>query len=428
MERADPPMHATDLIAPFAARWGRRVREELDVVPHPLDNARQTVAGPDPDRVLVLGNGPAIGFGVLTQELALPGRLARRLATATGRGAVVDVLARRGTTAAGAPRLLAEVRMEHYDAVVLCIGSTDAYNFVPEERWRADLAQLTDALRAATSPTTVIAVLPIRPLQRPNAAQGRAGVLVDRHARRLDRIAADVCVRRPGVVHLGGAISLSEPPRTAAAYDALANAMAPTLARELDPLAEHPMSAGARTLRTQPDPEEDRQHALDRSRLAESGSNPRIDRLLRTARELFGITGAAVTLVDGERVIFKAAIGMPTDDVPRSIAPCDRTIRQSGAFVLGDLKGEPLARDGWRFYAGHPLESPDGYRIGALCLLDTNPREPVAVDRVALAEVAARIEAELWAEVTRPPKGRQPLDRSSQRESADELMARLAAR
>ena len=61
----------------------------------------------------------------------------------------------------------------------------------------------------------------------------------------------------------------------------------------------------------------------------------------------------------------------PSEDVPRSIAPCDRTIRQNGAFVLGDLKGEKIATDGWRFYAGHPLESPDGYRIGALCLLDT---------------------------------------------------------
>ena len=155
-------MQVTDLLAPLAARWGRRVREELDVVPHPFDSPRRFIAGPDPDRVLVLGNGPAIGFGVLTQELALPGRLARRLADATGRGAVVDVVSRRGTTAGTAPRLLDEARMGLYDAILVCIGSSDAYNLEPEQRWRADLGQLLDALRAAATPSTVLAVLPIR--------------------------------------------------------------------------------------------------------------------------------------------------------------------------------------------------------------------------------------------------------------------------
>lgn len=394
-------MHVTDLLAPFAVRWGRRVRGELDLVPHPLDAARQFVPGHDPDRVLVLGNGPAIGFGVLTQELALPGHLARRLAAATGRGAVVDIVARRGTTAATAVQLLTEPRMPHYDAVVVCIGSSDAYNLLPEERWRSDLTQLTNAIRAATTPSTIIAVLPIRPVQRPNAAQGRTGALVDGHARRLDRIAEEVCCRRPGVVHLSSVSTLPAAPRTAAAYDVLAGQITPTLAGLLDRLAARAVATSARGLRSQPDPEPERQQALDRSGLAALGSNPRLDRLLRTARELFGIPAAGVTLVDGDRVRFRSAVGMGgTHDVPRSVAPCDRTILANETLVLGDLQGEPLAADGWRFYAGHPLESPEGYRIGALCLLDTRPRDPLTIDRSALAELAARVEAELWAEVS----------------------------
>ena len=397
-------MQVTDLLAPLAARWGRRVRDELDVVPHPFDSPRQFIAGPDPDRVLVLGNGPAIGFGVLAQELALPGHLARRLAAATGRGVTVDVVARRGTTAALAPRLIDAARMSHYDVVVVCIGSSDVANLLSEERWRADLAQLTDALRAATTPSTVIAVLSIVPLQR-NVALGRTGRIVEAHAKRLDRIAAEVCTRRSGVVHIDAAAVLDEAPRTAAEYDELARLIAPVLVEQLDGLADKPADSGARALRSQPDPESERQDALDRTRLLLSGSNPRLDRLLRSARDLFGISGAAVTLVDGERVVMKASIGMPSDDVPRSVAPCDRTIRQNGAFVIGDLKGEKIAKDGWRFYAGHPLESPDGYRIGALCLLDTRTHEPLTVDRIALAEVAARIESELWSEVMSPAVG-----------------------
>jgi lysophospholipase L1-like esterase len=417
-------MHVTDLLAPLAARWNRRVREELDLVPHPVDGTRQFVAGPDPDRVLVLGNGPAIGFGVLTQELALPGQLARRLAKQTGRGVVVDVLARRGTTAATAPQLLLDARMRHHDAVLLCVGSSDAYSLLPEERWRSDLARLIDALRAATTPSTALAVLAIRPLQHPNAAQGRAGRMVDAHARRLDRIAEDVCLRRPGVIHIGAATDLTQAPRTASAYERLARLIAPPLGRELDGLAGTAEPTAARVLRSLPDPEEERQRALERTRLVGTGSNPRLDRQLHMAKELFGVTGAAVTLVDRDRVVTKASVGLPTADVPRSVAPCARTIGQNGAFVIGDLRAEGISRDGWRFYAGHPLESPDGYRVGALCLLDTRTHEPLTVDRSALAEVAARIESELWAEVGRQPT---PEGRPDQPESADSLLARLAA-
>ncbi|WP_375387361.1 GDSL-type esterase/lipase family protein [uncultured Amnibacterium sp.] len=390
-------MQVSDLLVPLAARWQRRVWDELVLVPRPGDAARQFVAGPDPDRVLVLGSGPAVGFGVLTQDLALPGHLARRLAAATRRGASVDVRARFGETAASAVRLVREARMQHYDAVVICIGATDAYTRTSSERWRADLSALIDTVRAATTPSTVIAVLSIRPLQGRAGAPGWSG-LVDKHASRLDRIAEELCVRRPGVVHLGAPASSFEAPRTASGYDELAERITPMLATRLDLLALAPLPTAAREQRNLPDPELDRQRSLDRTGLMSSGSNARLDRLLRSARELFGITGAAITLVDGERVVFKAAVGMPSEDVPRRIAPCDRTIRRNGALVLGDLAGEPIAADGWRFYAGHPLESQDGYRIGALCLLDTVTHDPFSVDRYALAEVAARIETELWKE------------------------------
>lgn len=392
-------MQVTDLLAPLAVGWGRRVREELDVVPHPPDSRRQTVAGPDPDRVLVLGNGPAIGFGVLAQELGLPGHLARRIAAATGRGMAMDVLARRGTTAATAPLLVDEVRTAQYDAVLVCIGSSDAYNLVPEQRWRSDLTRLLDVLRGATTPSTVLAVLAARPLQRPNAARGRAGRLVDGHAMRLDRVAAEVCGDRAGVVHLAEpAELLPVAPRDPEAYDGLAALIAPVLAGRLDALALAPGPHDARAVRARPDPEAARQTALDRSRLLELGPNPRLDRLLRSAKELFGTTAAAVTLVDGDRVVTRAATGMPPGQAPRTISPCDRTIRQSGAHVIGRITDERITGAGWRFYAGHPVQSPDGYRIGALCVLDTVDREPDSVDRTALAEIASRVESELWAE------------------------------
>jgi GAF domain-containing protein len=42
-----------------------------------------------------------------------------------------------------------------------------------------------------------------------------------------------------------------------------------------------------------------------------------------------------------------------------------------------------------RFYAGAPLITPDGYAIGALCLMDRKPRRLDAAQRARLQELAA---------------------------------------
>ncbi len=70
---------------------------------------------------------------------------------------------------------------------------------------------------------------------------------------------------------------------------------------------------------------------------------------------------------------------------PRAKTLCDRTVRRDQVLVIGDLTLDPevhpdLLAAGFRFYAGAPIESPDGYRVGALCVLDTVPRCAEDVD------------------------------------------------
>lgn len=47
-----------------------------------------------------------------------------------------------------------------------------------------------------------------------------------------------------------------------------------------------------------------------------------------------------------------------------------------------------------RFYAGFPIESPSGERIGVLCVFDPEPRVD-EVDTVLLRELALMVQAEL---------------------------------
>lgn len=393
-------MTFSHLLSPIASRWLRRVQSELDVVPVPLDAPRGATAGLRADRVLLIGNGPVIGFGVRTQALALPGQLSRRLAAATGRGAVVDVVAERGLRVEQVPDLVRAHRPSTYDAIVLSIGATDAAGLTAEDRWAERLEQTLDALRSVLASGSLLVLLPITPLQRTRGTEGRRRRLVDRHAATLDRLTRELCIRRDDVL-LVQPDALAEPPRSPVAYGVLAERLSRVLTPRLDALSQDGSTATARHQRRSPDPELLRQQAVDRSGLAGSGTNAVLDRLLQHARDLYGASVAAVTLIDGDRVVYKATMGFDARAAPRATAPCNRAIRQDGLYVVPDLAGEPLAEDGWRFYVGHPLESPDGYRIGTLCVLDQAPRatDDDRITEIALVDVAERVQAELWRQI-----------------------------
>jgi GAF domain-containing protein len=49
-----------------------------------------------------------------------------------------------------------------------------------------------------------------------------------------------------------------------------------------------------------------------------------------------------------------------------------------------------------RFYAGYPLEAPDGRRVGALCIVDTSPRSFSKREAALLRGLTLRVQHELW--------------------------------
>ena len=48
-----------------------------------------------------------------------------------------------------------------------------------------------------------------------------------------------------------------------------------------------------------------------------------------------------------------------------------------------------------RFYAAHPIESIDGYRIGTLCVFDLKPHDLRDIDPSVLRDLALLAEAEI---------------------------------
>ncbi|WP_045769995.1 putative bifunctional diguanylate cyclase/phosphodiesterase [Xanthomonas albilineans] len=92
---------------------------------------------------------------------------------------------------------------------------------------------------------------------------------------------------------------------------------------------------------------------------------------------------AMVSLVDERRQWFKSKIGVDTAETPRSQAFCAYTIQSTELLVVLDAREDPRFRDSAlvtgppfvRFYAGAPLLMADGANLGALCVVDTEPRE-----------------------------------------------------
>src|SRR5690606_17829803 len=128
--------------------------------------------------------------------------------------------------------------------------------------------------------------------------------------------------------------------------------------------------------------EPQRLEALYRLDMLASEPEERFDRVTRIARRLFDVPIALVSLVDMRRQWFKSRAGLDALETSRDISFCAHAILQDRILLVSDalqderfcdnpqVTGPPFVR----FYAGCPLHSPDGYRIGTLCLVDTRPR------------------------------------------------------
>ena len=129
----------------------------------------------------------------------------------------------------------------------------------------------------------------------------------------------------------------------------------------------------------------------------------RFDRITRTAIKIFHMPISTLTLVDAKREWFKSCQGLPDHEGKRAISFCGHALFTNEILVITDTKKDIRFSDNplvigkpyIRFYAGVPLMSADGQRIGVLCIKDTKPREFSKNDEDILKGLAAWAEIEL---------------------------------
>lgn len=144
--------------------------------------------------------------------------------------------------------------------------------------------------------------------------------------------------------------------------------------------------------------------ALHESGLLDAQDSESFDRITRLAAKSLGAPIALVTLVDADRQVFMSAFGLDLRETAREHSFCAHAIDQGDLMVVPDARTDarftanPLVTGDPNivFYAGAPLVTKDGHALGALCVIDTEPRDEFDGDsRQILNDLAASVMQEI---------------------------------
>jgi GAF domain-containing protein len=114
---------------------------------------------------------------------------------------------------------------------------------------------------------------------------------------------------------------------------------------------------------------------------------------------------ALITLVDGTRNWFKARVGVEEEltESPRDISFCGHAILRKDIFEVCDATFDERFADNplvaspphIRFYAGAPLITPDGFKLGTICAIDVRPRRLSEAQRDTLSALSRLVMRQL---------------------------------
>jgi len=143
--------------------------------------------------------------------------------------------------------------------------------------------------------------------------------------------------------------------------------------------------------------------ALRATGLVDSEAEAVFDRLTWLATQVTECPIALLSLVAGRRLWFKSRVGFALPQGPREDAFCSHLIEQgterdagrNAPLVVPDtlldarFRHNPLVVGAphVRFYAGFPLVDDEGFKLGALCVMDSEPRRLREREMRALGEL-----------------------------------------
>lgn len=180
--------------------------------------------------------------------------------------------------------------------------------------------------------------------------------------------------------------------------------------------------------------EAQRMSAVRRYDVLDTPPDGAFDRITRLAARHFEVPISIVSIVDTDRIWFKSHHGMHVDEIGREPGLCASAILEDKPWVVENAQTDPRTMAnplvagelGLRFYAGAPLTTHDGYNLGTLCVIDSNPREFSDEQADMLSELAAVVMDEMELRLAaRETLSQESLLREHAERTARELQASL---
>ncbi|HWH26039.1 MAG TPA: GAF domain-containing protein [Pseudolysinimonas sp.] len=370
--------------------------------PQPADVPAVRSGNRAADRVLVIGNGPVHGWGVLTHQLAMTGQLAAALASRTDRDCDIDLVGAEAMNIRSVLAWIGDRELSAIDSIVIVVGANDALRLTPRTTWTHKLGELLDALASRLAPHAVVTVVGIPPHRSFGAYSGVVARLTERHRSALNSATRALAVER-GVSYVE--LTPENAPRASPRADGQRGTDAQRMemsysdfaARIADDVAPRLMAARPKPIdrAAQPDKVWDWSGTPAIVELAREGGEAELRRLAEKAQKSFGVELAVVSLVDGDRLFHCTNTDLVPESVPLELSFCQYTVESGEPLVIPDTGRDPRFVDNplvdvsfIRFYAGYPLRASDGRVIGSFCLQGSKRRKQSVIALDLLRQIA----------------------------------------
>lgn len=145
--------------------------------------------------------------------------------------------------------------------------------------------------------------------------------------------------------------------------------------------------------------EEERIKALRSYDIIDSEQELEYDNLAQLVAQMCGTPIGMINFVDADEQWTKAKVGIDAERTNRDFAFCAHTINEDGIFEVVDARGDERFFDNpfvkgdpnIRFYAGAPIIDKDGNPLGAVCVIDREPRTLDEAQKFALKTMSSQV-------------------------------------